>query len=323
MPSSQFNMFRDALLKSLYILNASKHEANVVGGLGNGWTTTENGEGREISTSLYRMNVDSNYFQTYSMQLAAGRFFSHEISSDTSKAVLVNEAAVKTFGWKYPETAIGKRFGKGNDEQIVIGVVKDFNFENLHKPVEALLIGYAKEANAMSVKIDTRHMDEAITHLKKTWAAIGTNSPLQYDFVDESIAQQYGSEQKMERVFYGFAGLSVVIACLGLFGLSLFVVERKVKEIGIRKVLGASVPGIVKLLSKDFLQLVFIAAVIACPLAYYFMYRWLQDFAYRINIGWQVFLVAGTVAGAVAMLTISFRSVKAAMANPVKSLRIE
>jgi putative ABC transport system permease protein len=173
------------------------------------------------------------------------------------------------------------------------------------------------------LKIDARHTEEAINHIKKTWKASVPDIPLEYAFVDESIQKQYGNEQKMQGIFYGFAGLSLLIACLGLFGLSIFVVERKVKEIGIRKVLGASVPGIVGLLSKDFLKLVLIAAVIASPLAWYFMHEWLQDFAYRVNIGWWVFGIAGAIALFIALFTVSFRAIRAAMANPVTSLRTE
>jgi putative ABC transport system permease protein len=320
---NQYASLRNELMSSPYILNVSKHGANVVGGLGNGWTTTENLKGEEISTSLYRMNVDSNYFDTYNMKLAAGRFFSHTVASDTARAILVNEAAVKTFGWQKPENAIGKRFGKGKDAQFVIGVIKDFNFESLHKPVEALMIGYARQGGSISIKMDARHADEAINQLKKIWNARVPEVPLQYAFIDESIVHQYGNEEKMQGIFYGFAGLSLLIACLGLFGLSIFVVERRVKEIGIRKVLGASVPGIVSLLSKDFLKLVMIAAVIAWPLAYYFMHNWLQDFAYHITIGWLVFVLSGIIALFIALITIGFRSVKAAIANPVKSLRTE
>src|SRR6185436_5378273 len=319
----QYVSLRNQLLQSPYILNVSKHNQNVVGGLGNGWTTTENLKGEEISSSLYNMGVDTTFFDTYGMKLAAGRFFSKDFPTDSTKAVLVNEAAVRTFGWENAENAIGKRFGKGDDATSVIGVIKDFNFESLHKPVEALLIYYARGGNRLSLKIDARHADEAINHLQKTWRSSVPGIPLEFAFVDESIEKQYGNEQKMQGIFYGFAGLSLLIACLGLFGLSIFVVERKVKEIGIRKVLGASVPGIVGLLSKDFLKLVIIAAVIASPLAFYFMHEWLKDFAYRINIGWWVFVASGIVALLIALLTISFKAVKAAIANPVKSLRTE
>ena len=319
----QYVSLRNQLLQSPFILNVSKHSQNVVGGLGNGWTTTENLKGEEVSSSLYNIAVDTTFMDTYNMKLAAGRFFSGSFPTDTTKAVLVNEAAVRTFGWQKAENAIGKRFGKGDDVKYVIGVIKDFNFESLHKPVEALLIYYAQGGNRLSLKIDARRTDEAINHLKKVWKSSVPDVPLEFAFVDESIGKQYGSENKMQGIFYAFAGLSLVIACLGLFGLSIFVVERKLKEIGIRKVLGATVPAIVGLLSKDFLKLILIAAVIASPLAWYFMHEWLQDFAYRVNIGWWVFGVAGSAALLVALITVSFRAVKAALANPVLSLRTE
>ena len=319
----QYSSLRSKLLQSPYILNVSKHNQNVVGGLGNGWTTTENLKGEEISTSLYGMSVDTSFFDTYDMKLVAGRFFSPDFPTDTTKALLVNEAAVRTFGWQKPEDAIGKRFGKGDDQQVVVGVVKDFNFESLHKPVEALRIAYAKQGNTLSLKIDTRHTDEALNHLKKIWATSVPEVPLQYAFVDEKINQQYGNENKMQGIFYAFAGLSLLIACLGLFGLSIYVVERKVKEIGIRKVLGASIPGLVNLLSIDFLKLVLLAIIIATPLSWIFMNEWLQDFAYRIDINWMVFIVAGFGAVLIALLTVSFKAIRAAIANPVKSLRTE
>jgi putative ABC transport system permease protein len=319
----QYVSLRNQFLQSPYILNVSKHSQNVVGGLGNGWTTTENLKGEEISTSLYNIAVDTSFHDVYDLKLAAGRFFSGNFPSDTSKAILVNEAAVRTFGWQKAENAIGKRFGKGDEAKYEIGVIKDFNFESLHKPVEALMIEYSKAGNRLSVKIDARHTEEAMNHIKKVWKTSVQDIPLEYAFIDESIEKQYGNEQKMQGIFYGFAGLSLLIACLGLFGLSIFVVERKVKEIGIRKVLGASVTGIVGLLSKDFMKLVLLAAMIASPLAWYFMKEWLQDFAYRIHIGWWVFGIAGAIALLIALVTVSFRAVKAAMANPVKSLRTE
>jgi putative ABC transport system permease protein len=319
----QYGSIRNQLLQSPYILNVSKHSQNVVGGLGNGWTTTESLKGDEISTSLYQMSADTSFFETYDMKLAAGRFFSRDFPTDSTKSVIVNEAAVRTFGWQKPENAIGKRFGKGDEARFVIGVVKDFNFEPLHKPVEALLIGYARGGNMLTLKIDTRYTDEALNHLQKTWTSMVPDIPLQYAFVDETINQQYGNEKRTLGIFYAFAGLSLLIACLGLFGLSIYVVERRVKEIGIRKVLGAKVGGIVTLLSKDFLKLVFIAFVIATPLSWIFMKQWLQDFAYRINISWWVFAAAGWIAIAIAVITVSFQAIKAAVRNPVKSLRTE
>ena len=321
--NQRYTLIRNELKKDPAILNVSEHESNIIGGLGNGWTTTINNKGEEVSTSIYRLNVDADYFDTYNMKLVAGRFFSKQIPTDSSKSVLVNESAVKTFGWPTAESAIGKPFGKGDDRKFVIGVVKDFNFESLHKPVDALLISYTRAGNGMSVKMDAARLHEGLSHLIKTWKANVPEVPLQYSFVDERIAEQYGSEQKMEGIFYGFSGLSLLIACLGLFGLSIFVVKHKIKEIGIRKVLGASVGGIVTLLSKDFLKLVLLAVLIAFPLAWYFMDNWIKEFAYHINISWLVFVTAGIIALLIALLTVSIQSIKAATANPVASLRSE
>jgi len=175
----------------------------------------------------------------------------------------------------------------------------------------------------LSLKIDAAHIDEVVNHIQKTWKTMEPDVPLDYSFVDETVAAQYGSEQKMQGIFYGFSALSLLIACLGLFGLTTFIVERKVKEIGIRKVLGASVPGIVGLLSSDFIKLVLISIVIATPVAWYFMNSWLQDFAYRVDINWWVFVMAGLIALCIALITVSMQAIKAAVANPVESLRTE
>jgi len=321
--NNKYAALRNELLKSPYILNTSRHNGNIVGGMSNGWTTTENLKGDEISTSLYQMAADADYLDTYAMHLAAGRYFSKDIPTDSTKSVLVNEAAVKTFGWEKPENAIGKRFGKGDHVEYVIGVIKNFNFENLHKPVEALMLHYSREGSELSLKIDAAHIDEVVNHIQKTWKTMEPDVPLDYSFVDETVAAQYGSEQKMQGIFYGFSALSLLIACLGLFGLTTFIVERKVKEIGIRKVLGASVPGIVGLLSSDFIKLVLISIVIATPVAWYFMNSWLQDFAYRVDINWWVFVMAGLIALCIALITVSMQAIKAAVANPVESLRTE
>ncbi|MBK7871976.1 MAG: ABC transporter permease [Saprospiraceae bacterium] len=320
---NHYNALRNELLNNKGILNISKHGGNVVGGLGNGWLVTQNLQGDEISTSLYQMSVDTSYFDTYDMQLVAGRFFSNDMPTDMTQSVLVNEAAVRTFGWLKPENAIGKRFGTGEDARYVIGVVRDFNFESLHKPVEALLIGYSSQGNTLSLKLDATQLDGALAHIEKTWNMMVSSMPFEYSFVDEQVALQYGNEKKMEGVFYGFSVLSLLIACLGLFGLSMFVVERRIKEIGIRKVLGASVSSIVSLLSKDFVLLVLLSVIIASPIAWYFMSQWLENFAYRIDISWWSFVLAGVVALVIALVTISFQAIRAAVANPVESLKSE
>lgn len=320
---NQYGVLRNELLNDPAVKNVARHGGNVVGGLGNGWTTTEDLTGKEISTSAYSMSVDPDYFETYGMELVAGRFFSKENAADTTKAVLVNEAAVRTFGWQQAENALGKRFGEGEEEKRVVGVVKDFHFESLHKPVEALIIHFTQGGNYLSLRVDQGNAKEAIHHLETTWKRLLPDVPLDYAFVDGKVAEQYGNERVTETLFLLFSSLSLFIACLGLFGLVTFMAEQKVKEIGIRKVLGAGIVGIVGLLSKDFLRLILVALVIATPIAWYLMDNWLEDFAYRIDIPWWAFAAAGATAVAIAFLTISFQSIKAALADPVKSLRSE
>jgi putative ABC transport system permease protein len=203
----KYEAIRYELLSDPYVLAVTRHSANVVGGLGNGWITTENMEGKEVTTSIYRMSVDADYFDTYSMELVAGRAFS-EGTADTSKSVLVNEAALKMLGWPTPQDAIGKPFGKGEDTRYVIGVVKDFHFESLHKRVEPLLIGHVQGGNSFSLRLDRSHLQEAVAHLRNVWAKMVQGIPLQYSFIDDSLEQQYASEQKLESIFYIFAGLS-------------------------------------------------------------------------------------------------------------------
>jgi putative ABC transport system permease protein len=189
--------------------------------------------------------------------------------------------------------------------------------------VEPLLIGYSSRGNMFTMRTDPAHLKEALGHLENVWQQLGTGLPLDYQFVDSNLATQYNTEQKMGEIFLGFSGLALIIACMGLFGLSVFTVRNKVKEIGIRKVLGANVPGIVGLLTKDFSTLVIASALIATPLAWYIMHDWLLNFAYHVGIQWWVFLGTGAVALIIALLTVSVQSVKAAMENPTKNLRIE
>ncbi|MBV6440609.1 MAG: hypothetical protein EPGJADBJ_02281 [Saprospiraceae bacterium] len=319
----QFGAMYNELKKSPYIKNVSRHQQALTGGLGNGWTTTTNGRGEEVSTSLYHLTVDPEFLETYGMQLAAGRFFSGQFPTDTAKACLVNEAAVRTFGWGTPENALGKQFGKGNNAKTVVGVVRDFHFENLHKPIEPLQLHFARSGGSISLKMEAAHLPDAMAHLENTWKTMFPAVPLKHHFVSDNVAKQYLTEARMQKVLGVLSGISLLIACLGLFGLSVFMVERRVKEVGVRKVLGASVAGITGLLAKDFLKLVAVAILIASPVAYYFMQKWLADFSYRIDIQWWVFAVAGTGAVAVAFLTVGFQSVRAALANPVQSLRTE
>ena len=317
-----YGAMRDLLLSVPYVDATSLHSGSVVGGLGNGWITTEDSEGKEIVTSIYRQSVDPDYFDTYQIRFAAGRGFMRG-NSDSAKAVIVNEAAVKNLGWRTAESALGKPFGSGEETRYVVGVVKDFHFEDLHAPVQPLLIGYAQEGNGLSLRVEADHIEEAISHLETVWAKLVPEVPLQYTFVDESLQYEYENEKKMELIFYVFASLSFFIACLGLFGLSTFMIRQRLREISIRKVLGASIPGLLALLTRDFSLLVLISTFVACPIGYMVMQQWLSTFTYRADMGWPVFAVALAVPLLIAILTVSAQAMTAALVNAAKILRSE
>lgn len=317
-----YDVIRNTLLSAPYIEQTSLHGGNVVGGLGNGWIATQDADGKEVVTSIYRMSVDPDYFETYKMEFVAGRGFLRA-TADTSKAVIVNEAAVKNLGWKSNKDALGKPFGNGDNARYVIGVVKDFHFENLHAVVQPLLIGFANSGGNLSLRFQRDHTADAIQLLTETWNRIVPGVPLQYSFVSDQLRQQYDSERRLEAIFYVAAALSFFIACLGLFGLSTFMIRQRIQEISIRKVLGASVSGIVVLLTRDFSRLVLFAAILACPAGYFLMNNWLETFSYRTSIGWNIFAIAMCVPLLIALLTVSAQAIRAAFINAAKTLRAE
>jgi putative ABC transport system permease protein len=268
--------------------------------------------------------ADEDYLSTYGVKVLAGRNFSRSYGMDTS-AFLINEAAVKILGLKSPEDAIGKQFQYGGNKGQLVGVFNDFHFESMHQRILPLVMFIPKKPGnfgRLSVKI-SGNIPAALAHLEDTWKKFSPEIPFEYTFLDQRFERLYESEQRQRSIFTIFACIAIFVACLGLFGLSAFTISQRVKEIGIRKVLGASVNSIVTLLSKDFLKLVGIAAIIAFPVAWYAMSRWLEDFAYRIQIPLWIFFVAGIIAAAVAFFTIGLQAVKAATTNPVKNLRTE
>ena len=272
-----------------------------------------------------RYDVDYNYLSVLGMQLTAGRNFSRAYGTDSS-GVIVNETAAKTLGWG--DKALGHTItNTGNDGKKetyrVIGVVRDFHFRSLHERISPLVMVLGRNPGTVIAKVKTKDIAGLLTSLKTHWNQFAPDVPFTYSFLDERFNNTYLAEQKTGRILGLFAGLTIFVACLGLFGLATFTAEQRTKEIGVRKVLGASVTSIVGLLSKDFLKLVMIAIVLATPVAWYTMNRWLQDFAYRIDISWWMFAGAGVMAVSIALLTVSFQSIKAALMNPVKSLRAE
>lgn len=277
------------------------------------------------NTDIKYVSADHDFVTTYGVKVVAGRNFSRDFSTDTG-SFLINEAAVRALGLKNNEDAIGKNFQYGNRRGQLIGVFNDFHFESMHQKIVPLVLLVPRTQNnygAISIKISGSNIPAALTHIENTWRKFLPETPYQYTFLDENFDRLYQSELKQGTIFTVFSCIAIFIACLGLFGLSAFAITQRIKEIGIRKVLGADVSTIVALLSKDFLKLVLIASVIAFPIAWYAMHNWLEDFAYRINIPWWIFILAGVLAAIVALFTISFQAIKAALANPVKSLRTE
>ena len=276
-----------------------------------------------VKTLKYQ--VDENYLPTLGMQLLRGRNFSKDFASDSS-AIIINETAAKVFGWA--ENACGHNISSSNKKgdvitYHVIGIVKDFHFRTLHELISPLVMVLSSNQGMMIVKLKTTDVSGLIAVLKDRWNSLGAEEPFTYSFLEDRFNKTYLSEKKIGQILGIFAGLTILVACLGLFGLAMFTSDQRRKEIGIRKVLGASVAGIVNLLSFDFLKLVLISVVIATPVAWWAMNKWLQGFAYRIDISWWVFVLSAVIAISIALLTVSFQAIKAAIANPVKSLRTE
>jgi len=276
-----------------------------------------------LHVDLKMVSVDYSFVPTYSIPIVAGRNFSHDYGDD-STGFIINEAAVKILGWKSNANAINKELIYGGIKGQVIGVVKDFNFESLRQPIVPLILfSNSNWLNGISVKLSGRNLASTLAFVENTWKKYLPETPFDYSFIEDRFAKLYEAEKRQKSIFTSFAFIAIFIACLGLFGLSAFTISQRVKEIGIRKVLGADVSSIVGLLSKDFLKLVLYAAIPAFCIAYYFMNKWLQDFAYRISIPFWIFLLAGIIATIIAFITISFQAIKAATANPVKNLRTE
>lgn len=262
-----------------------------------------------------------DFVKTLQLNLKEGRDFSTNYGIDSAN-FLINESMAMKMGDQNP---VGKKLSWGSDQGTIIGVLKDFHFYSMHRAIDPMVIrlNEKQKYGAVLVRIEATKTRSTLTALERLSKDINPKTPFSYEFADEQYALLYKSEQLVSKLANCFAIIAIVISCLGLFGLVTFTAEQRTKEIGIRKVLGASVPGIIQMLSKDFLKLVLIATFVAFPLAWWAMHKWLADFAYRVNIGWWVFIVAGMVATLIALLTVSYQAVKAAVANPVKSLRVE
>ena len=281
---------------------------------------------QEDAVNMQVWTVDMDYLPTMGLQLVSGRDFNPAFAAD-STGMIVNEAALKILG-KNPEEALGLRLSNDLGQEnptflTIIGVIKDFHYETLRKDIGALSLTIGDSRGTMAVKLNTTDYAASLATIQQIWNRVAPGQPFSFRFMDDSFNTTYEAEQTLGQIFIVFTSLSIIIACLGLFGLAAFNAEKRTKEIGVRKVLGASVGQITYKLTIDFLKLVSIAILISLPIGWYAMNQWLQDFSYRINIGWEVFALATFLAVAIAVITVSYQSIKAAIVNPVKSLRTE
>jgi len=272
--------------------------------------------------------VDEDYIKTLDMKMAAGRSFSSEMQTDSS-AIIINEAAAKFLGLGDPlnkplyRSNGGEQVVSNSKQYHIIGVVKDFNFASLRDVVSPMVLVLAHNTGALSVRMSGNNIPALLSQIRNKWSGLSPGVQMNFSFMDQDFDANYRTEQRTGSVSIVFTSLALIIACLGLFGLAAYAAEQRNKEIGIRKVLGASVSAITTMLSFDFIKLVLIAILIALPAGWYLMNKWLQDFAYRVNIQWWVLALAGFTAILIAFITIGFQSIKAALSNPVDSLRSE
>ena len=278
---------------------------------------------RQIETpTINSVNVDYDFLPTYEFKLLAGRNFSATYSTDSS-AYVINESTLRAMGFTNPQEAIGKEIKYGPDNGQIIGVVKDVYFEAMYNPIKPMIFLLEKDLGILSVKIRGEHAKEVLAYAEAAWKKHFPDQPFSYDFLSDEFTNLYEAEEVRGKIFTSFSIFSIFIACLGLFGLISYSVSLRIKEIGIRKVLGAPLSSIITLLSKDYLPLVVLANLFAWPVAYIIMNKWLADFAYRIDWHFWYFAVAAVLVALIASITVSFQAIKAALANPVKSLRAE
>ncbi|WP_031525954.1 ABC transporter permease [Dyadobacter crusticola] len=326
--NSQGDPKKEAFRQSLANLAGVKSTtiSSSVPGSGNpgAYSEIENKSGDLQIANLDLYFVDFDYIPHFGLKMAAGRPFAKEFGTDTTQAMVLNEAAVKLFGYSSPEEAIGRRFKQWGREGKIVGVVKDFHFRSLQETIKPLSMRIEPNGTELiSVKMEGKDVKTVLAAVEEKWKQIIPERPFSYYFMDEFFDRQYRAEERFEKLFFNFAILAIFISCLGLLGLASYSTMQRTKEIGVRKVMGASIGSIVGLLSRDFLKLVFIAFIIASPVAYYAMYKWLENFAYKTDIYWWIFVLAGILSTAIAFLTVSFQSIRAAVMNPVRSLRSE
>lgn len=323
---SGFEAIRNDLLNDSHVLEVGRSSRIPTGKLLDSWDAkVKRGDSLvPASVTLKMLTVDERFIPAYQIEMAAGRNFSNEFATDSASGFIINETAAGMLGWKNPAEAPGHNFVYGSISGTIIGVSKDYHFESLHQriPPVVMLMG-GGGVRWVSVRIKGNRVPATLEYIQRIWDRHYPDQPFAYDFLDSRYAALYTLEQTQQTLMGGFSLIAILISCLGLLGLSMYMTALRVKEIGIRKVLGASSTHIVGLLSTSYLRLVLIAIVLAVPITWMVMTRWLQDFAYRIEIRWYLFAFAGLLAILIALATVGWQAVKAAMANPVESLRTE
>jgi putative ABC transport system permease protein len=321
------DLFRDELKKSPAIEAVTM--SGTIPGKQREFKATIKREGGNSSDSMIaRLNsMDYDFFKVFKMKLIAGRNFSRDYPKDPDTSVIITSSAVRLLGFKTPEEAIGKTLvitEFDGAKLIVAGVVNDYHQVSLRKTLEpTVFLCDAYDGEYYSIRLHTNNLPQTLAYVQKSWATAFPGNPFDYFFLDEYFNRQYANERKFEQLFILFAALAIIISCLGLFGLSAFTASQRIREIGIRKVLGASVTDITTMLSGDFLKLVLLSILLVSPLTWYIMNSWLRDFPYRIHINWWIFGLAGLLSLFIALITVSFQAIKAAISNPVTSLRSE
>lgn len=322
--TAKLDAIKQSFLQEKEVLSVSASRSVPGSYFPNAGTQIESPSGNLLVESPALFEVDVDFIPHFGIEMAAGRPYSRDFPADTTKSLVINEAAAKLYGYHNPQDIIGKHFSQWGKEGTVIGVTKDFNYLSLHKHVEPLALRLEPQSSRfITLRIQSENLSATLTKLGEIWTKLAPHRPYLYSFLDDSFNRQYEADERFRNLFSVFASLAILIACLGLLGLATYTAQQRTKEIGVRKVLGASVGNIVKLLSTDFVKLVLVAGIIASPIAWWVMNQWLENFAYRMEIHWWIFAGAALIGIIIALLTVSFQTIKAALANPVDSLRNE
>jgi len=322
-----YNAFRSVLLELPEVINVGTASTSPGYGVGKNLLNVEGQNGEMVERGIDMYAIDYDYLSTLGFEIVEGRDFSREFPSDTSAAVIVTEAMADRMGW---ESAIGKKFafmGDGNggepEPMLVVGVVKDYHHASLYDIIEPIMFLPRENNRVVHIKIDGKNVPNTLEKVESVWSTIQADEPFEYTLLDEEFQEQYQNDERRGQIFTLFAGLTMAIACLGLLGLASYTAEQRTKEISIRKVVGANVQTLVYLVSKEFIVLVFISIIIGLPVAYYFMQQWLQNFAFAMDINWFSFVIVSAIALLITFSTVSYHTVRAALANPVDALKEE